>query len=184
MSVSLSIRLSVYLHGRTRHPLKWFLLNFDLIDLRKKCREKITGSLHKGHCKFVIVLYVADFFLEWQMFHTKGAEKVKIKFHVQWISLRKSCRLWDGLAWLGFRFYSFLIGLEGLWGESRRIALLLSVYLGTRWVWVVSTTPRPLVPRERPRTHRTGGWVGLGAGLDRCGKPRPHRNSIPGPSGS
>ena len=25
-------------------------------------------------------------------------------------------------------------------------------------------------PRERPGTHCTGGWVGLRAGLDRCGK--------------
>jgi hypothetical protein len=25
-------------------------------------------------------------------------------------------------------------------------------------------------------------WVGLSAGLDRCGKSRPHRVSIPGPS--
>jgi len=36
--------------------------------------------------------------------------------------------------------------------------------------------------RERPGTHCTGGWVGLRAGLDRCGKSRPHRDSIPGPS--
>ena len=36
--------------------------------------------------------------------------------------------------------------------------------------------------RERPGTHSTGGWVGLRAGLDRCGKSRPHRDSIPGPS--
>jgi hypothetical protein len=34
---------------------------------------------------------------------------------------------------------------------------------------------------ERLGTHCTGGWVGLGAGLDRCGKSRPHRDSIPGP---
>jgi hypothetical protein len=37
-------------------------------------------------------------------------------------------------------------------------------------------------PRERPGAHCTGGWVGPRAGLDRCGKSRPHRNSIPGPS--
>jgi hypothetical protein len=43
---------------------------------------------------------------------------------------------------------------------------------------VVSTTPRPLYPRERPGTH----WVGLRAGLDVCEKPRHHRDSIPGPS--
>ena len=30
-----------------------------------------------------------------------------------------------------------------------------------------------LYPRERPGTHCTGGWVGLRAGLDICGKSRP-----------
>ena len=33
-----------------------------------------------------------------------------------------------------------------------------------RWGWGVSTTPRPLYPRERPGTHCTGGWVGPRAG--------------------
>jgi hypothetical protein len=32
-------------------------------------------------------------------------------------------------------------------------------------MWVVNSTPRPLYPRERV-------WVGLIAGLDRCGKSR------------
>jgi len=46
------------------------------------------------------------------------------------------------------------------------------------------SAPRPAAPypRERPGTHFTGGWVGLRPGLDRCGKSRPHRDSIPGPS--
>ena len=35
-------------------------------------------------------------------------------------------------------------------------------------------------PRERPGTHCTGGWVGLRAGLDRCGKSHPQRDSNPG----
>jgi len=33
-------------------------------------------------------------------------------------------------------------------------------------VWVVSTTLRPPYPLERPGTHCTGGWVGLGASMD------------------
>jgi hypothetical protein len=49
----------------------------------------------------------------------------------------------------------------------------LFLNLGTRRVCVVIITPRPPLPRERPGTHRTGGWVGPGAGLDRCGKSRP-----------
>ena len=39
--------------------------------------------------------------------------------------------------------------------------------------------PAALYPRERLGTHFTGGWVGLRAGLDRCGKSHPHRDSIP-----
>jgi hypothetical protein len=34
----------------------------------------------------------------------------------------------------------------------------------------------------RPGTHYMGGWVGPRAGLDGCGKYRPHQDSIPGPS--
>ena len=37
--------------------------------------------------------------------------------------------------------------------------------------------PRPLYHRERAGTHCIGGWVGLRAGLDGCGKSRPHRDS-------
>jgi len=29
------------------------------------------------------------------------------------------------------------------------------------------------LPRERPCTHCTGGWVGPRTGMNRCGKPRP-----------
>src|SRR5215469_14147913 len=39
-------------------------------------------------------------------------------------------------------------------------------------VWSASR-PGRLYPQERPGTHCTGGWVGPGAGLDRCGKSRP-----------
>jgi hypothetical protein len=49
----------------------------------------------------------------------------------------------------------------------------LFLNLGTRRVCVVSIIPRPPLLRERPGTHCTGGWVGHGAGLDRCGKSRP-----------
>jgi hypothetical protein len=33
--------------------------------------------------------------------------------------------------------------------------------------------PAAIYPRKRPGTHFTGGWVGTGAGMDRCGKSRP-----------
>jgi hypothetical protein len=54
---------------------------------------------------------------------------------------------------------------------TQRPALaLLTLDLGASRGWVVSTTPRPLYPRERPGTYYTGGWVGPRAGLDVCEK--------------
>jgi hypothetical protein len=64
---------------------------------------------------------------------------------------------------------------------SRGIDLLM-LDLGARRGWVVSNTPRPLWPQEKPGTHCIGGWVGPRAGLDVCEKSRPHQDSIPGPS--
>ena len=42
--------------------------------------------------------------------------------------------------------------------------------------------PATLPPGKRPSTHRTAGWMGPRANLDRCGKSRPHQDSTPGPS--
>jgi hypothetical protein len=42
--------------------------------------------------------------------------------------------------------------------------------------------PVALPPGKRTGTHFVGGWVGFKAGLNGCGKSRPHRDSIPGPS--
>jgi hypothetical protein len=51
--------------------------------------------------------------------------------------------------------------------------------LGARRGWVVSTTPRPLYPRERLGTQCTGGWVGPSAGLDVCENRTPTRIRSP-----
>ena len=65
--------------------------------------------------------------------------------------------------------------------EGPRRGLVVQLYsfinLSARWGWCW-----PLYPRERPGTLCIGGWVGHTAGLDSCGKPRPHRHSISGPS--
>ena len=42
--------------------------------------------------------------------------------------------------------------------------------------------PAATYPQKRPGNHSTGDLVGLIASLDRCGKSRPHLDSIPGPS--
>ena len=48
--------------------------------------------------------------------------------------------------------------------------------------WVINATPRSLCPGKRPGTHFIGEGVDLWDGKDVCGKPRPHRIQIPGPS--
>jgi hypothetical protein len=45
--------------------------------------------------------------------------------------------------------------------------------------WVLNATSRRLCRRKRPGTHCIGGWVGLRAGLDGCGKSRPPKGFDP-----
>lgn len=74
------------------------------------------------------------------------------------------------------------------WNRPRRPRGAVEVWLysffnlGTRCGWTVNATPRPIYPRERRGTHCIRGWAGLRAGLYRCRKSLPHRDSIPGPS--
>jgi len=65
---------------------------------------------------------------------------------------------------------------------SRGIVLLFLDHGTRRGLGVSFTPPAAFYLWERPGTYCTRGWVGLRAGLDRCGKSRPHRDSIPGPS--
>jgi hypothetical protein len=55
--------------------------------------------------------------------------------------------------------------------------------LGAGRGWVVSNELRALYSWERRGTNRTGGWVGYALGRNGHGKSRPHRDSIPVPSG-
>ena len=48
--------------------------------------------------------------------------------------------------------------------------------------WVVNTMLRPVYSQESPSIQCVGGWAGPRAGLKRCGKFHPHRDSIPVPS--
>jgi hypothetical protein len=65
---------------------------------------------------------------------------------------------------------------------SRGTALLFHDHGTRKGVRGLRHAPAALYPWERPSTHRTGGWVGPRASLDRCRKSRPHRDSIPVPS--
>lgn len=54
---------------------------------------------------------------------------------------------------------------EQVWISGGKAPLFLC--LGTRWMWVVSFTPRPLYSREKfSGTHRIGCWVDPIVGLD------------------
>ena len=55
---------------------------------------------------------------------------------------------------------------------SRGIAILFHDH-STRRGEGSASRPGLSLPRERPGTHCTGGWVGPRAGLDRCGKSHP-----------
>ena len=41
--------------------------------------------------------YLAQFFLEWEMFRTKVVEEIKTHILCSVIIFRKSCRLWDSV---------------------------------------------------------------------------------------
>jgi len=65
---------------------------------------------------------------------------------------------------------------------SRCIALLFYDHGTRKRVRGQRHAPAVLYPRGRHGTHCTGGWVGPRVGLDRCGKSRTRRSSIPGRS--
>ena len=48
-----------------------------------------------------------------------------------------------------------------------------SVNLGATWGGCSTPRPGRFTHEKRPGTHCIGGWVGLRAGLDGCGKSRP-----------
>jgi hypothetical protein len=54
---------------------------------------------------------------------------------------------------------------------------LASALDGGRWL---TRAPAALPPVQRPSAYCVGGWVGLTAGLDGCGRCHSHRGSIPG----
>jgi len=64
---------------------------------------------------------------------------------------------------------------------GNRSIILFNHYLDVGCWCVVKATIRPLYPQERHGAHntRTGGWVGLAADVDGCGKFRPNRSWNP-----
>ena len=62
---------------------------------------------------------------------------------------------------------------------SRGIALLFHDKRHYKGVRGQRYVPAAFYPLQRPGTHCTGSWVGLRAGLDRCGKSRPQPGFYP-----
>jgi hypothetical protein len=97
---------SVSPHGTTRLPLDGFSWNLIFEDFSKICREnssfiKICQEWRALNTKTNIrfLSYLAHFVLEWEMFQTKGAEKIKthILRSVTFFFFRKSFGLWENV---------------------------------------------------------------------------------------
>jgi len=79
-STSLSVRMEQLGSHWTDFNGIWYLSIFPqyLQNIRVSLDlTKITGTLHEDICTFMIK-YLAQFFLEWEMFHTKVVEKTNI----------------------------------------------------------------------------------------------------------
>ena len=74
-----------------------------------------------------------------------------------------------------------ITGHEGAEGEQRHSSTL-SLTSALDGVGGQRHAPAALPPGKWPGTHCIEGYVGPTAGLDGCGKSRPHRDSIPGTS--
>jgi hypothetical protein len=100
----MSVCPSVGMHGTTRLPLDGFLWNFISENFSKICREN-SSYIKIGQEYRVLYMntnihfwpYLAHFFLEWEMFHTKVVEKIKTRILSSVTLFRKSCPLWDNV---------------------------------------------------------------------------------------
>jgi hypothetical protein len=89
ISFVMSVRLSVCPNGTARHQLDGF--SWNMIQLYENVSRKFKFHSNRG----IFLLYLAHFFLEWEMFHTKVVDKIKTHVCSVTFFFRKSCRLWD-----------------------------------------------------------------------------------------
>jgi hypothetical protein len=130
---------------------------------------ELAFSIFRENQEIVLRLWRLHTYIHRFIFHNTGVFKVNVVTSWKWFH--------DFTKKVKFSRYRS----EQAQRVDRGIALSF-LDPGARRGWMVSTTSRPLYPRERPGTQYTGGWVGPRAGLDVCEKSRPHRDSIPGPS--
>ena len=103
-----STSLSVCPHVTTQLPLDGFSWNLILECFSKTCGENYSPIkigqeyrvLYMKQTDIHFWLYLAQFFLEWEMFQTKVVGKLKTHFvfsNPPPLCFRKSCRLWDNV---------------------------------------------------------------------------------------
>jgi hypothetical protein len=102
--VCLSVSPSVLPHGTTRLSLdeySWNLICEDFFEnLSRKFKFSLKSDKNKGYFTWrsiKILSYLAQFFLEWEMFQTKVVEKIKTHILGSVTVFRKLCRLWDNV---------------------------------------------------------------------------------------
>jgi hypothetical protein len=98
------VRPYVLPHGTTRIPLDGFSFNFIFGYFSKHFREhssliKIEQEWQILDIKTTIylLLYLAQFLLQWDVFHTKLVYKIKTHFFCSVTFIWKSCLLWDNV---------------------------------------------------------------------------------------
>jgi hypothetical protein len=95
--------------------------------------------------------YVAQYFLEWEMFYTEVVEKIKTHILCSMIFSRKSCRLWDNV-----KKYS-IAGEATDDNKIRRMcaACWITKATNTRWEYVIHIAfPRQQLLSERASVLR------------------------------
>ena len=101
-----SSSLFVCSHGKTHLPLDGFSRNSMFENFSKMYRENTSffydltrtmgrPTLHED--LFTIIWYLAEFFLEWEMFSTKFAEENQRICFISNIFFRKCCLLWENV---------------------------------------------------------------------------------------
>ena len=100
----MSVRPSISLNGTTRLPQDGFSWNLIFDYFPKIYREnlgfiKIWQEYRVLYMKTDIhfLSYLAQLFLEWEMFQTKVVEKIKTHILCSVTFFRKSCRFWDNV---------------------------------------------------------------------------------------
>ena len=101
MHVSPSVLLSAW---NKSVPTKRIFMKFDIWVFFEKPslkfkfhynRTRITGTLYAG--QYTFLSYLAQLFLEWEMFQTKVVEDIKTHILCSVTFSQKSCRLWDNV---------------------------------------------------------------------------------------